>query len=334
MQSYPRSLSMLSFVFLVSMTIILTGKVVEGSDAADFYKNNRLKIVVQYGPGGGTDIHARWLARHLPRLTGGKAIVQNQPGAGGIIAYNKLYNAKPDGLTIITSHVKLVAFDIFKRKGVRYKFQEFPIIGRTQTPEVVLFIRNDLPTDLKALRKMKKIRIGESSPFFGGLMAEALGLSNVTLIPGYQGIAARVAAMQRGELDGAPGGITSIFRHDEVIKPLVSAFHDKRAPQVPDLGTIGRDPGKSYATSFAGLMWTIVTTPGTPKDRTQFLENTLQKLTQDKQAQAEAKKLNLSLQWAGSSELSKMRKVFTDLTPKERKELRYITEKKYVGAIN
>ncbi|NIO09295.1 MAG: hypothetical protein GTO40_15305 [Deltaproteobacteria bacterium] len=327
-----RSLFML--LLLLTIAIVLPRTAVAGGDAADFYKNNRIKIVVQYGPGGGTDIHARWLARHLPRFTGGKAIVQNQPGAGGIIAYNKLYNAKPDGLNIITAHTKLVAFDIFGRKGVRYKFQDFPILGRTQTPEVVLFVRNDLPTDLKALRKMDKIRIGESSPFFGGLMAEALNLPNVTLVPGYQGIAARVAAMRRNELDGAPGGITSIFRHKDVIKPLVSAFHDKRAPEVPDIGKLGQEPGKSYASAFAGLMWTIITTPGTPKERTAYLEKTFQKLTQDPQARAEAKKLNLSLEWASSPELRKMRKVFTDLSPKERKELKHITEKKYVGAIN
>ncbi len=334
MRNYPRSLLMSSFAFFFTMAFMSTGKAVQGSDVADFYKNNRLKIVVQYGPGGGTDLHARWLARNLPRLTGGKAIVQNQPGAGGIIAYNKLYKSKPDGLTIITSHTKLVAFDIFKRKGVRYKFQEFPIIGRTQTPEIVFFVRKDLPSDLKELRKMKRLRIGESSPFFGGLLAEALGLPNVTLVPGYQGIAARMAAMQRGELDGAPGGVTSVFKHRNVAKPIASAFHDKRIPQVPDVGKLGRDPGKSYTTAFAGLMWTIITTPGVPKERTEFLENTLQKLTQDKQALAEAKKINLSIKWAGSTELRKMRKVFTDLSPKEREELRHITEKKYVGAIN
>ena len=333
MRSYKRSLLMLSFLFFFSMAPVLTHIALAGGSAAEFYQQNRLKIVVQYGPGGGTDLHARWLARHLPRLTGGKAIVQNQPGAGGIIAYNKLYKSKPDGLTIITSHVKLVGFDMFKRKGVRYKFGDFPILGRTQRPETVFFIRKDLPSDLNELRKMDRIRVGESSPFFGGIWAEALNLPNVSVVPGYQGIAARVAAMQRGELDAAPGGVTSAFRHRDVIKPLMSNFYDDRIPQVPTMATLGRDPAKSYSISFAGLMWTIITTPGTPKERLQFLGNVLQQLTQDKKALAEAKKMNLSIKWAGPTELGKLRDVFARLTDKERKELRYITEKKYLGKI-
>src|ERR671912_690134 len=69
----------------------------------DFYSNKTLRIVVGFSPGGGMDIYARAIGRHLGKNIPGKptVIVENMPGAGSLIAANYLYNqAKPDGLTI------------------------------------------------------------------------------------------------------------------------------------------------------------------------------------------------------------------------------------------
>lgn len=73
------------------------------ASAQDFYNNKTLRIVVGFSPGGGMDIYARAIGRHLGKNIPGKptVIVDNMPGAGSLIAANYLYNqAKPDGLTI------------------------------------------------------------------------------------------------------------------------------------------------------------------------------------------------------------------------------------------
>src|SRR6267142_649 len=63
----------------------------------DFYRGKRLTLTVGYGPGGGYDVFARLLARHLGRFVPGnpQIIVQNMPGAGSLIAANYLYAVSP-----------------------------------------------------------------------------------------------------------------------------------------------------------------------------------------------------------------------------------------------
>ncbi|MCZ6449083.1 MAG: hypothetical protein O6831_12705, partial [Alphaproteobacteria bacterium] len=70
---------------------------------ADFYKNKRVKIIQSSGAGGGYDMYARTLARHLPKHIPGnpRILVQNKPGAGGIIAANFIYNLAPQDGSII-----------------------------------------------------------------------------------------------------------------------------------------------------------------------------------------------------------------------------------------
>src|ERR1700689_3569197 len=72
---------------------------------ADFYKGRAITLIVGYGPGGGYDLSARLLARHLGRHIPGNptVVVQNMPGAGSLRVTNYLYTVAPkDGATIGT----------------------------------------------------------------------------------------------------------------------------------------------------------------------------------------------------------------------------------------
>ena len=65
------------------------------------YPVRPIEMIVAYGPGGGTDLVARLLARHLEKQLGGASVVvQNRPGAGGGIGFGELARATPDGYTI------------------------------------------------------------------------------------------------------------------------------------------------------------------------------------------------------------------------------------------
>ena len=70
---------------------------------AEFYKGKQINLIVGFGPGGGYDIYARVLARHLGRFIPGhpNIVVQAMPGAGSLRAANYLYNIAPkDGTAI------------------------------------------------------------------------------------------------------------------------------------------------------------------------------------------------------------------------------------------
>src|SRR5262245_32142736 len=69
---------------------------------AQFYAGKSLQLVIGYAPGGGYDLYARTLARHIGRHIPGKPtiVVQNMPGAGSLKAANFLYTIAPrDGMT-------------------------------------------------------------------------------------------------------------------------------------------------------------------------------------------------------------------------------------------
>ena len=70
---------------------------------ADFYKGKQITMVVGYGTGGGFDVYARLVARHIVRFIPGNptAIVQNMPGAGSLRAVNHLYNLAPKDGTVM-----------------------------------------------------------------------------------------------------------------------------------------------------------------------------------------------------------------------------------------
>src|SRR5579863_1714900 len=68
----------------------------------EFYQGKALTVIVGNGPGGGFDVYARLLARHIGQYVPGhpSVVVQNMPGAGSLVAANYIYNVAPrDGTT-------------------------------------------------------------------------------------------------------------------------------------------------------------------------------------------------------------------------------------------
>src|SRR3954466_2868335 len=66
-----------------------------------YYKGKTVKMIVGYGPGGGYDAYARMIAPHLSKALGATVVVENQPGAGGLNALNRIFTAPPDGLQMM-----------------------------------------------------------------------------------------------------------------------------------------------------------------------------------------------------------------------------------------
>src|SRR5689334_14322514 len=80
---------------------ILPGRAQESEKA--FYAGKTVRMIVGSGVGGGYDVFSRLIAPYLSKTLGTTVIVENVPGAGGLVALNKLYIAPPDGLQISLS---------------------------------------------------------------------------------------------------------------------------------------------------------------------------------------------------------------------------------------
>jgi tripartite-type tricarboxylate transporter receptor subunit TctC len=86
--------------------------------AQDKYPSKPVKIIVPYAPGGGTDITSRLFGDHMKNSLGQQFVVENKPGAFGILAIEEMARSKPDGYTLMIGNVSTNAITpvLFKKK--------------------------------------------------------------------------------------------------------------------------------------------------------------------------------------------------------------------------
>src|SRR5262249_4411548 len=104
---------------------------------AEFFAGKTVRIYVGYAPGGGYDVYARTLARHMQRHIPGNPtlVVQNMPGAGGLRVANFIYNAAPKDGTAIATFARGIPSDPGrgKGKGVEFEATKFNWVGSIAT---------------------------------------------------------------------------------------------------------------------------------------------------------------------------------------------------------
>ena len=99
---------------------------------ADFYKGKQVDLYIGYSVGGGYDIYARLLARHMGKYLPGRPTVvpQNMPGAGSLRLANWLYQAAPRDGTAFATIGRGIAFDpLLGGQGAQFKATDFGWVG-------------------------------------------------------------------------------------------------------------------------------------------------------------------------------------------------------------
>jgi hypothetical protein len=101
---------------------------------APFYQGKQIKVLVGFPPGGGTDLYGRVIADGLARHVEGKpaVVVQNQPGAGSVVAMNNYANRVPrDGTTVLIGTGQLLMRLLLGLDGARAKVSDFQALVAT-----------------------------------------------------------------------------------------------------------------------------------------------------------------------------------------------------------
>src|SRR5438067_13724054 len=151
---------------------------------ADFYKGRQINLIVGYGPGGGYDIHARLLARHLGRFIPGHptVVVQNMPGAGSLRAVNYLYNVAPkDGSTLAMFARNMPLIGVLGgNSNVAFDPRRLIWLGSSSSfvnDAYVLIVRKDAP-----VKSIEEARRHDLPPLVLGGTAEGATGSDVPII--------------------------------------------------------------------------------------------------------------------------------------------------------
>lgn len=282
---------------------------------ADFYKGKTVQIVCGYGVGGGYDLYARTLARHLGDHIPGKpaVVVQNMTGAGGMRAANAIYTTLPkDGTVIACTNPILLMYQLMGGAQARYETGKLQWIGSLDEPNnsIVAFARSGLRTIEDA--KKREVPVPGDGPTSSMSLyptaTNALLGTRFRVIDGYTGSASGDLALQRGEVDARSGAsLTSLFAQhgDEIRNGTLNVLiqfgprRSKRLPDVPllqDLVTSERD--KQIA-AVLGLPATVGPgywmTPGVPDDRLALIRKAFEATMADPAFLASAKQVKLEL---------------------------------------
>ncbi len=304
---------------------VLGATSVGAQPANEFYKGKTISLVVSSSAGGGYDVLARTISRHLPKHIPGAPIVavRNMPGAGGIVATNYLYNiASKDGLTIGGVQNNTPFEPLLGTKEAEYDPKKFVWLGSPSFETGLLIVWNTVPVNTVEEARKREVTVSSSGAnstpsFYARLLTELLGLK-LKIVVGYPGQNESFIAMERGEVDGYPSifwSSLSSTRPDWIktgkVKYIVQYGPEKEkgagnTPNVADL--ISKEDDKlllKAAIAPLALGRPYLLPPGVPADRAALLQKAMADTFKDPEFLAEAEKLNLGVNTPRSAEETK-----------------------------
>ncbi len=295
-------------------------------DAETFYKTHTLTLGVPNSPGGGYDVYVRALARYIAKYIPGKpsVIVQNIPAAGGMALANQLYNTLPkDGSYFGMVRGTAIQQEIYKSPQVQFSGRKFAWVGNMNSDHDVCIV--SAGSGVHSIEDLYKHEIiagasgaGAQSYSFPVVYRELLGMK-FKVISGYPGTPERMLALERGELTGACGISTSMFRsqfsrlaENERIRLIAQGGvnKDARYPDIPNILEQAATPEVRQALEFLyvplALGRSLAAPPETPKDRLEVLRNATRATMRDREFLADAKKLDIDIEPMDAGETKTM----------------------------
>jgi tripartite-type tricarboxylate transporter receptor subunit TctC len=144
--------------------------VLAGAASAQGYPSKPIRVLVPFAPGGNVDITARTMAPALSEALGQSVVVENRPGAGGLVGAQAMHAAGPDGYTLMMgSNSSLSVAPALYSNWPYDPIRGIAPISNLQIVPFVLVVRNALPArDLAELLKLAKEHPGRLSMSSGG----------------------------------------------------------------------------------------------------------------------------------------------------------------------
>ena len=223
-----------------------------------------IKLTVGSPPGGANDVMARIVAEHLGKQLGTTFVVDTAPGAGGLIAQNKVVAAPADGSVMLLGSVNDVLTDVISKNN-KIESALSPI-GTIASVPFVLVGRPTLPATMDELARMTRqgTRLtigGAGAGTYAHVAAELIRRdlnANLVYVP-YKGSSNALTDLIGGHLDLAMMGLPTAMPHlKSGTMRIYGVFSTRRNPLAPDLPTLVESDAlksmKPFSEPWVGLL--------------------------------------------------------------------------------
>jgi tripartite-type tricarboxylate transporter receptor subunit TctC len=290
---------------------------------ADFYRGKQVAVIIALPPGGGYDLNARALARHMGRYLPGQPamVTKNMPGAASIRAANYLYNVAPKDGTEFAIFTRTVPIDpLLGGQGDQFDALKFNWIGSTSNEVSTCVAWHTAPVKTYQDLLNKELIVsasgaGSPSVVYPRVLNAALG-TKFKVISGYAGSAEAVLALERGEAQGncAWGWVPMIATKGDwlrdgklnvIVQTGMKSYPGREnVPVALDMAKTDDDrrlmelvfAPQTFARPFAAP-------PDVPKDRVAALRKAFNDTTRDPRFLADAEKEQLEIELVTGEEI-------------------------------
>jgi tripartite-type tricarboxylate transporter receptor subunit TctC len=233
-----------------------------------------VRLIVPTGPGAATDVMARLLADGVSKMLGQPMVVENMPGASGIVAHQAVARATPDGYTVLFTNTSVLGINLISFKQLPYDpMRDFaPVAMVCSLGPQMLSVNAELPVkslpEFIAYTKSNRGKLSMAFDTTAGAAGFAAKLLNKRADLGLVEVPYRSAAQMTQDIAGGTTQVmmSSIAAARSVVDAgkvrRIAVTSAKRFPDLPDLPSVSETvPGVVMNGWFA-----VVAPAGTPPD--------------------------------------------------------------------
>lgn len=310
------------------------GEQLADGESASCYEGETVTFVVPFSPGGGYDVIARGLAPYLEKELDATVVVENQEGAGGLTAANRLYSSKGEAKTFgLFTGQGLVGSVLGGSEGAGFDLSTFTYIGRLAKEARVLVTsgKGSMTTvaDLQAADEVRYATSGVgANDYIDAIIVSPILDIKAQIITGYKGSSETVLAVASGDVDAGSGTVptrmSAIRNGDE--RPVL-ILGGERAEELPDTPTMLEldldDDQRALAEAHAALQAVgraVLGPPGMPESCVGELVSAFDVALSDEKFLAEMESTGTPFDFLPGDELAQVVQAVLD-APAEYKEL-------------
>jgi tripartite-type tricarboxylate transporter receptor subunit TctC len=297
----------------IGVTLTNLGGFVRADSVADFYKGKTITMIVGGSAGGGYDTLGRAISQFIGKHIPGNPtiVVQDMPGAGGIIAMNYLYSkADKDGSVIALVENNPPLEPLFGTEEARYDATKFNWLGTPSVEVGLTLVWHTVPVNSMEDLKVRATTMGgsgtQSTQAFDARLFNAVLGTKMQIVNGYQGLNDIFLAMERGEIDGFPSvfysAVTSTRPNwlPQHLAKAVLQFGPQKLKELPDVpyaeDLVSNPDDKQLmdaALASQALGRPLVMPPDVPKERVAAIREALAETFADPDFDQVSKKIGL-----------------------------------------